>query len=86
MKIVQHVDGVVVDIRNARDDMTIENVALVESIPSFEPKEGFNGVLMYGETGLYWDYVEAPVIEDEATEEDYIAALAELGVTVNEEV
>lgn len=38
-------------------------------------------------TDLTWELVEAPVMEDdaEATEEDYLAALAELGVSVNEE-
>lgn len=39
-------------------------------------------------TNLTWELVEAPVVteEAEATEADYIAALAELGVTVDEEV
>lgn len=33
-------------------------------------------------TDLTWDLVEEPIPEDEeATEEDYLAALAELGVT-----
>ena len=37
---------------------------------------------------LTWELAEAPMIkedEEEATEEDYIAALAELGVAVDEE-
>lgn len=39
-------------------------------------------------TDLTWELVELPPDDDdsEATEADYIAALAELGVTVNEEV
>lgn len=36
---------------------------------------------------LTWELTEAPALEDaEATQEDYIAALAELGVSVNEEI
>lgn len=39
-------------------------------------------------TDLTWELVEKPVVEDdaEATEMDYLKALAELGVTVNEEI
>lgn len=39
-------------------------------------------------TDLTWELVEAPVVEDdpEANEADYLEALAELGVTVNEEI
>lgn len=58
MKIIQHINGVVVDIRNAYKGITMENVALAEEIPAFEQREGFNGVLKYNENGLYWDYEE----------------------------
>lgn len=59
MKIIQHINGVVVDIRNAHKGITMENVALAEEIPAFEQREGFNGVLKYNENGfLYWDYEE----------------------------
>lgn len=40
-------------------------------------------------TDLTWELHEAPPVAEEdmeATEEDYISALAELGVTVNEEI
>lgn len=39
-------------------------------------------------TDLTWELVEMPVVEEEseATEADYIAALAELGVSIYEEV
>ena len=51
----------------------------IRNIPS--APEGKIAVLR---DGTYeWAFVDAP--EEEATEEDYIAALAELGVTVNEE-
>lgn len=67
MKIIQHINGVVVDIINVRQDVTADSIAVVDSIPSFEPKEGFNGVLMYGKNGLYWNYVAVPV-SDEITD------------------
>ena len=37
-------------------------------------------------TNLTWELCEVPMVEvdEEATEEDYLAALAELGVAVNE--
>lgn len=57
MKIIQHINGVVVDIRNAHKGITMENVALAEEIPAFEQREGFNGVLKYN-GNLYWDYEE----------------------------
>ena len=59
MKIIQHNNGVVVDIINARQDVTADCISVVDDSPPFEPREGFNGVLMYGENGLYWEYVEA---------------------------
>lgn len=57
MKIIQHIDGIVVDIRTARNDATNNNTVIVDSIPKFEPREGFNGVLKYN-GNLYWDYEE----------------------------
>ena len=64
MKIIQHINGVVVDILNARQDVTAETLAVIESIPVFEHKEGYNGVLMYGENGLYWNYELVPVTDE----------------------
>jgi hypothetical protein len=64
MKIIQHINGVVVDIINARQDVTAETLAVIESIPTFEPKEGYNGVLMYDENGLYWNYELVPVTDE----------------------
>ena len=58
MKLIQHTNGVVVDIRDVREGTTLENLAIVEAVPTFEPREGCNGVLMYGSDGLYWEYVE----------------------------
>lgn len=58
MKIIQHINGVVVDIRTAHKGITMENVALAEKIPAFEQREGFNGVLKYNGSDLYWDYEE----------------------------
>jgi hypothetical protein len=64
MKIIQHINGVVVDIINARQDTTAENIAVVESIPAFEPREGYNGILMYGDSGLYWAYEAVPASDE----------------------
>lgn len=69
MKLIQHINGVVVDILNVRDDATMETIALVDSIPVFEPREGYNGVLKYGENGLYWDYEAVPVNDEIPSEE-----------------
>jgi hypothetical protein len=65
MKLIQYINGVVVDILNVRNDATMENIALVDSIPVFEHKEGYNGVLKYGESGLYWDFEAIPSVEDQ---------------------
>jgi hypothetical protein len=75
MKIIQYNhEGVVVDILNARSDATMDSLALVDGIPPFTPREGYNGVLMYGTSGesLYWDYVAVP--EPEPTVEEKAAA------------
>ena len=77
MKLIQHINGVVVDVRNAHEGIAIEGIALAEGIPTFEPREGYNGVLMYGDDGLYWHYEEAPVI-DEVTGEEFINMVQEV--------
>lgn len=69
MKFIQYINGVVVDILNVRDDATMEGVALVDDIPAFEYREGYNGVLKYNENGLYWDYEEVPVNDEISPEE-----------------
>ena len=76
MKIIQHINGVVVDILNARQDATAANIAVVDSIPAYEPKEGYNGVLKYGNNGLYWEYVEVPV-NDNITDEEFVNMIEE---------
>ena len=77
MKLIQHTNGVVVEIRDAREGTTLENIALVEAVPTFEPREGCNGVLMYGAQGLYWDYVEVPQV-DEVSGEELAAMIGEV--------
>lgn len=49
------------------------------------PETGYDYRL---KTDLTWETVELPAVEDDAetTEADYLEALAELGVTVNEEI
>ena len=58
-------------------------LSVIENRPTDEP-----GYVFKLRTDLTWEKVEAPVVEvdEEAAEEDYLAALAELGVTVDEEI
>jgi hypothetical protein len=61
-----------------------ENIlATIHNRPIAEP--GYTYKLR---TDLTWELCEVPVVEDdaEATEEDFLTALEELGVSVNEEV
>lgn len=69
MIIIQHNNGVVVDILNCRDDATNENIVIAPSIPIYEPREGYNGVLKYGENGLYWDYEQVEESNEISSEE-----------------
>ena len=71
---------------NGDEEITKEeyenHLFVIRNRPTAEP--GYEYKLR---TDLTWERVEAPPIEDEeATEEDYIAALAELGVASYEEV
>jgi hypothetical protein len=78
MKLIQYINDVVVDILNVRADTTIENIILVDSIPVFEHREGFNGILKYSaENGLYWDYEEV-VISDEIPADELQTMLEEV--------
>ena len=69
MIIIQHSNGVVVDILYCRDDATNENIKVVASVPEYTPQEGYNGTLKYGENGLHWDYEPAEVSKDIPSEE-----------------
>ena len=76
MIIIQHSNGVVIDILRCRDDTTNENIAVVKSIPAYEPREGYNGVLKYRENGLYWDYeLSETSDEDEISNEEALNIL-----------
>lgn len=78
MKIIQHINGTVVDIINSRNDATIENIVVVENIPTYESKEGYSGELKYSvENGLYWDYVQNP-IDNEIPAEEFQSMLEEV--------
>lgn len=59
MKIIQHKNGVVIDIRELRDDASTENTIIVDELPERERRPGFSAFLKYNEEqGLYWDYEE----------------------------
>ena len=76
MIIIQHSNGVVIDILRCRDDTTNENIAVVNSIPDYEQREGYNGVLKYGVNGLYWDYeLSETSDEDEISNEEALNIL-----------
>ena len=77
MKLIQHTNGVVVEIRDVREGTELADLALVEAVPPFEPREGHNGVLMYGAQGLYWDYVEVPQ-SDKVSGEELAAMIGEV--------
>lgn len=77
MKLIQYINGVVVDILNVRNDTTAENIVLIDDIPTFEPKEGYNGILKYGESGLYWDYEEV-IVNDEISSEELQTMIEEV--------
>lgn len=77
MKLIQHTNGIVVDILNIKNDATMENIILVDSIPTFEPKEGYNGILKYNENALYWDYEAVPV-SDEISDEEFTQMIEEV--------
>lgn len=58
-------------------------LSIIRSRPTAEP-----GYMYWLKEDLSWELTEAPFIEEddaESTEDDYIAALEELGVTVDEE-
>lgn len=74
MKIIQHINGSVVDIRNARADATNDSVAVVDSIPEFIPKDGFSGVLKFDGSSLYWEYVE-DIVSDEITDSEALGII-----------
>lgn len=77
MIIIQHNNGIVTDILRCRDDTTSENIVVVTSIPTCEPREGYNGVLKYGENGLYWDY-EAVQESNEISSEELQTMIEEV--------
>ena len=72
MKIIQIINNVVVDILDAREDATKENIIVAEAIPEYIHKVGYSGELRYTpESGLYWEYIENPSDEErELTEEE----------------
>lgn len=63
--IIIHENEKVTDFRLTESNITTENIIVVDNMPEFTPQEGFNGVLKYNvESGLHWDYEEAPVPEE----------------------
>lgn len=79
--IVIHENGKVVETRPIKDGLSVENIAVIDSVPALEHKDGFNAFLCYNEAdGLYWGYVEAPE-RDELTDSQalYILTGGEYG-------
>lgn len=79
MYLITHVDGTVIATclipDDLLDDVSAENVALVESIPEFEPKKNCVGQLMYDGSNLYWVYAE---IENDIPAEEFVSMLEEV--------
>ena len=79
--IIIHEDEKVVDHVTVAFDIAAENLVVVDRLPEFIPREGFNGVLCYSKTdGLYWRYEEAPVRDEPEytiTDEEIEAAYQE---------
>lgn len=69
------VAGVGIEISNITEAEYTEIKAVLENAPT--APDGFYYRL---KENLEWELYELPEIEEEATEQDYIAALAELGV------
>lgn len=77
MIIIQHNNGVVVDIFNCRNDATNNNISVETSIPEYIPKDGYNGILKYNEHGLYWDY-EVVQESNDITSDEFQAMIEEV--------
>lgn len=83
--IIIHKDGKVIDCRSVSFDITADNLAVIDTVPPFVPRDGFSGTLCYSETeGLYWEYVEneaqidpVAVMEEKALAYDIITGVAE---------
>ena len=73
MKIIEinETTGNVSSILDCNDNIKLENLRLVDSIPTFFPEEGYSsGTLKYSEEeGLYWE-----PIKDTPIEEQYITS------------
>lgn len=79
--IITHKDGKIIDFRSTGFDIADENIAVIDGIPEFVPRDGYNGVLCYDEAkGIHWSYEEAPV-SDELTDSQalYILTGGEYG-------
>lgn len=72
---------------NGDEEITQEEYETILAVIENRPVADF-GYVYKLRTDLTWEKVEVPVEEEdaEATEEDYLAALVELGVTVDEEI
>lgn len=80
-----YIHGVVEGVTQENSNCTKEEYnrikAIIENVPT--APDGFYYQLK--ET-LEWELCEMPIIAEEATEEDYLAALSELGVSINAEI
>ena len=63
--IIQVIDGKVVNIVKVMNDITMDNIKLINEIPAYVQKEGYNGFLSYNdEKGIHWDYTEIPKVDE----------------------
>lgn len=77
MYVIFHKNGRVTDFKLMEDDVTLNDIAVATEIPTFTSRDGFNGVLKYSaDSGLYWDYKEAPAAtNDYGVPEEVVAQI-----------
>lgn len=76
MKILQIENDVVIDILNAKDNISLNNIIIVNDIPQYEPKEGYSGKLRYSsENSVYWEYIENPPEEEQEVSPEELAEM-----------
>lgn len=83
MKIIEinETTGNVLSILDCNDNIKLENLRLVDSIPTFFPEEGYSsGTLKYNEEdGLYWEPVkDTPIEEQYITSSELMSMIEEV--------
>ena len=82
MKIIEiNETGNIVSMLDCNDNIKLENLRLVDSVPTFFPEEGYSsGTLKYNEEeGLYWELVkDTPIEEQYITSSELMSMIEEV--------